>query len=128
MSILDIKKIRLWYSIAFMACVIYAVIAQLLIFKDSSGILDMSMVTVFAGEVVAETICRKIRKNRRRVKEFIHPIELYTAGIITLTLGFICEGTLKICGISNKLTKIYWIVGAFVLIIGLIGLIKNLNE
>ena len=128
MSILDIKKIRIWYSIAFAACAIYAVIAQLFIFKEFSEMLDMSMVTVFVGEVVAETICRKIRKKRKRVKDFIHPIEIYTAGIITLTLGFICEGTLKICGISNKLTKIYWIMGMFMLIIGLIRLIRNLNE
>lgn len=128
MSILDIKKIRLWYSIAFFACAIYALIAQLVIFKEASGLLNVSIVFVFAGEVVAEAICRKIRKTKRRVKEFIHPIELYTAGIITLTFGFICEGTLKVSGKSHKLVIIYWILGIFALIMGLMRLIKNLNN
>ncbi len=37
---------------------------------------------------------------------------LYHSGIATLTVGSIIRGVLAICGITNALSRLYWIAGA----------------
>lgn len=56
-----------------------------------------------------------------RVKK--HPSRLsktmYHCGIATLTVGSIVCGILEIYGTTNRLTGVYWIVGAVLVVIGL---------
>ena len=45
---------------------------------------------------------------------------LYHSGIAALTVGSILEGVLEIYGTTNQLTAVYWIVGMFFVITGVI--------
>ncbi|MGI6205330.1 MAG: hypothetical protein ACOYJI_01685 [Anaerovoracaceae bacterium] len=46
---------------------------------------------------------------------------LYDFGIASLTTGSIVQGILEIYGTTNHLTSYYWIVGAVMMIVGIIG-------
>lgn len=46
---------------------------------------------------------------------------LYHSGIATLTVGSIVQGILDIYGTTNRLTGLYWIVGAILVISGIVG-------
>lgn len=46
---------------------------------------------------------------------------LYHSGIATLTVGSIIQGILDIYGTTNRLTGLYWLVGAILLFSGMIG-------
>lgn len=45
---------------------------------------------------------------------------LYHSGIATLTSGSVFEGVLEIYGTSNRLVLVYWVLGTFFLLLGLI--------
>lgn len=44
--------------------------------------------------------------------------DLYHAGIAALTIGSLFTGVLEIYGTTNRLTSIYWIVGAMLIALG----------
>ena len=45
---------------------------------------------------------------------------LYHSGIATLTVGSILQGVFEIYGTTNSLCGIYWIVGAILVVMGII--------
>lgn len=51
---------------------------------------------------------------------------LYHTGIAVLTVGSILRGVLEIYGTTNRLIKIYWILGIVLTVIGAILCILNL--
>lgn len=48
------------------------------------------------------------------------PLNIYNAGIATVTVGSIMEGVLEIYGTTNDLLRFYWYIGIGLVIVGIL--------
>ncbi len=55
-------------------------------------------------------------------------LNLYNAGIATVTVGSIMEGVLAIYGTTNDLLKLYWYVGAVLIAVGILLFLFHRRE
>lgn len=54
-------------------------------------------------------------------------LNLYHSGIASLTVGCLFKGILDIYGTTNRLTLVYWIMGAVLLILGMAGYLLGIS-
>ncbi len=135
MSISDIKRIRKWYGLGSITCIILCFIIWLVqsfapgiisqgIAQENAKVLTDSLICSFLiplfGGILAEILARWARKKRVKFRYKIHPLEVYSGGIIWLTAGAITGGMLRIMNLTSRWMFGYWLLGSVLVIVGFI--------
>ncbi len=135
MSISDIKRIRKWYGLGSITCIILCFIIWLVqsfapgiisqnIAQENAKVQTDSLICSFLiplfGGILAEILARWARKKRVKFRYKIHPLEVYSGGIIWLTAGAITGGMLRIMNLTSRWMFGYWLLGSVLVIVGLI--------
>lgn len=123
-----IAKTTFAYLLASLFCVLFGAVYEHYSHEVYSGNMIYAFVFPLAGGVLPFSVMSLL--GRGRVPGRL-PLNLYNAGIATLTIGSIMEGVLEIYGTTNDILKIYWIAGiglvGISLLLYVIGLVSNRN-
>jgi len=112
-----IEKTGFTYLLISLFCVLFGAVYEYYSHEVYSGYMIYAFVFPLAGGVLPFTVmsfygCRRIPGRLT--------LNLYNAGIATLTVGSIMKGVMEIYGTTNDILQIYWIVGFGFVGIGLL--------
>ena len=104
-----LKKEAFIYLLISLVCMIFGAVYEVF----SHGVYSPYMVCAFAAPLTGGTLMFLLldRANQKVMPGRI-PLQLYHAGIATLTVGSIVQGILEIYGTTIRLLSLYWAVGA----------------
>ena len=114
MSTLDIKYMKkqiITYLIASIACIIFSIIYE----TFSHGVYSLFMICSFAIPLILGCFISLVLY-KRKISYGRVEINLYNAGVATLTFGSIFQGVLEIYGTTNFKVYIYFFVGALLIL------------
>lgn len=117
MSILDIKDLKnenIFNIVFSIIILLFGIIYEVF----SHGVISYFMIFAFLIPIINFLI--NILFIKCNIKVFHISKNIFTAGVITLTLASIVKGVLDIYGTTNKLIFIYPVVGIILLIISII--------
>lgn len=124
LSTLDIKYMKkqiITYLIASIACIIFSIIYE----TFSHGVYSLFMICSFAIPLILGSFISLILYKRKTSYGRVE-INLYNAGVATLTFGSIFQGVLEIYGTTNIKVYAYLFVGILLILISMaVSLIKN---
>ncbi|MBO5070842.1 MAG: hypothetical protein J6C37_10865 [Roseburia sp.] len=106
------------YLLISLFCMIFGAVYEIF----SHEVYSFYMIYAFAFPLVGGTLpYLVIGLSRRKRYPGILAKNLYHAGIATLTVGSVLQGVLDIYGTTNSLIRFYWVVGAVLILIGIIS-------
>lgn len=117
MSTSALKKTRKHYIYGMLFCIIFALIYEVFSHSVISYAMVLSFLWPMVGGVLLFTLLMKAPASRR---PSVAAVLLYNSGIVLFTLGSIFQGVLEIYGTTNRLQKVYVVVGAFFLMSGVL--------
>ena len=98
-------------------CALFGVVYELFSFGVYSGYMLFAFLIPLCPGAVLLGLMRYAGVRRLPGRAALN---LYNAGIATLTVGSLCRGALEIYGTSNPLLAVYWRVGAALLALGML--------
>lgn len=128
-SLSKINKTVLVYLLISLFCVIFGAVYEMFSHGVYSAYMIYAFVYPLAGGALPFMLCGVLRG-----KGFFCGVagNLYHSGIASLTVGSIVRGILEIYGTTNRLTRIYFLIGWILVIAGLggglIGFLKNVRK
>lgn len=120
-----IAKTGFIYLLISLFCVLFGAIYEHYSHQVYSGYMIYAFVFPLAGGALP-FMALSLGSGRRLPGRL--PINLYNAGIATLTVGSIMTGVLEIYGTTNDLLQIYWLVGVGLAGIGLLLYINGYRK